>query len=47
MPTTAKTEVAARAGHSVDVLLRRYAHCLDAGQDLINTRVEAALGPGQ
>jgi hypothetical protein len=31
------------AGHSVEVLLRVYAKCLDEGQDLINTRIEAAL----
>ena len=36
-------EVAERAGHSVEVLLRVYAKCLDEGQDLINTRIDAAL----
>ena len=40
-------EVAERAGHSVEVLLRVYAKCLDDGQDLINTRIEAALQIGQ
>ncbi len=39
------TEVARRAGHSVDVLLRVYANCVD-GQDLaINDRIAEALGP--
>jgi integrase len=36
-------EVAERAGHSVEVLLRVYAKCLDDGQDLANARIEAAL----
>src|SRR5262249_38249163 len=36
-------EVAERAGHSVEVLVRVYAKCLDEGQDMINTRIEAAL----
>lgn len=40
-------EVAERAGHSVEVLLRVYAKCLDEGQDLINTRIEAALQLGR
>ena len=39
-------EVAARAGHSVTVLLSVYAHCID-GQDRITNRlVEHALRPG-
>jgi integrase len=36
-------EVAERAGHSVEVLLRVYAKCLDEGQDPANARIEAAL----
>jgi integrase len=35
--------VAERAGHSVEVLLRVYAKCLDDGEDLANTRIDAAL----
>jgi hypothetical protein len=38
------TEVARRAGHSVAVLLKVYAHCID-GQDVtVNQRIAAALG---
>jgi integrase len=37
------TEVADRAGHSVDVLLKVYAKCLDGDRDLMNTRIAAAL----
>jgi integrase len=37
------TEVAERAGHSVEVLLRVYAKCLDDGEDIANTRIDAAL----
>jgi integrase len=37
------TEVAERAGHGVDVLLRVYAKCIDGGQDRSNRRIEAAL----
>jgi len=40
-------EVAERAGHSVEVLLRVYAKCLDEGQDLANARIEAALKIGR
>ena len=36
-------EVAERAGHSVDVLLKVYAKCIDGQRDLINQRIEAAL----
>ncbi|MEW9527284.1 tyrosine-type recombinase/integrase [Microbispora sp. NPDC049125] len=39
------TEVAARAGNSVEVLLRRYAKCLDGRHHEINQRIEAALQP--
>jgi integrase len=37
------TEVAERAGHSVEILLRVYAKCLDDGEDVTNNRIEAAL----
>ncbi len=37
------TDVADRAGHSVEVLLRVYAKCLDDGEEIANTRIEAAL----
>ena len=33
--------VAERAGHSVEVLLRVYAKCLDDGEDTANTRIHA------
>jgi hypothetical protein len=36
--------VADWAGHSVEVLLRIYAKCLDGGDALIRQRVQAALG---
>jgi hypothetical protein len=36
-------EVAERAGHSVEVLLRVYAKCLDDGEQLANSRIQAAL----
>ena len=35
--------VAERAGHSVEVLLRVYAKCLDDGEDIANTRIDTAL----
>jgi integrase len=35
--------VAARAGHSVEVLLRVYAKCLDDGEGIANARIESAL----
>jgi integrase len=38
------TTVAEWAGHSVEVLLRIYAKCLDGGDALIRRRVQAALG---
>lgn len=37
-------EVAERAGHSVDVLNKVYAKCLDGQRDLINDRISAVLG---
>jgi integrase len=36
-------EVAKRAGHSVDVLLRVYAKCMDGQQDHINGKISNAL----
>jgi integrase len=36
-------EVAERAGHSVEVLLRVYAKCLDGGEDTANRRISTAL----
>jgi integrase len=38
------TDVAMWAGHSVEVLLRIYAKCLDGGAEQLRRRVEAALG---
>ena len=41
------TEVARRAGHSVAVLLKVYAHCIDGQTDTVNRRIADALGgPG-
>lgn len=37
-------EVSRRAGNSVEVLLRRYAGCLDNQEEFINRRIEHALG---
>jgi hypothetical protein len=37
------TEVADRAGHSVDVLLKRYAKCIDRAAVTVNQRIEATL----
>jgi integrase len=37
------TEVARRLGHSVAVLLRVYANCIDGGDDANNQRIEDAL----
>ncbi|MBT2208715.1 site-specific integrase [Actinomadura sp. NEAU-AAG7] len=36
-------EVAERAGHSVEVLLRVYAKCIDGQRDVANQRIEKAL----
>ncbi|MGW1056994.1 hypothetical protein [Micromonospora rubida] len=36
-------EVAQRAGHSVDVLLKVYAKCLDGDRSRMNERIEAVL----
>ena len=38
------TEVARRAGHSVAVLLKIYAHCIDGQADAANKRIADALG---
>ncbi|MEV5463666.1 tyrosine-type recombinase/integrase, partial [Streptomyces cellulosae] len=40
------TEVAERAGNSVEVLLSRYAKCLDGRQDIANHRIAELLGEG-
>ncbi len=37
-------EVAKRAGNSVEVLLSRYAKCLDGRQDVTNRRIAELLG---
>lgn len=37
------TDVAERAGHSVDVLLQVYAACLDGEAATMNRRIERAL----
>jgi hypothetical protein len=37
-------EVAERAGNSVEVLLSRYAKCLDGRQDVANRRIAELLG---
>ena len=39
----AATEVADRAGHSVEVLLRVYAKCTDGGEEVANRRIDDAL----
>jgi integrase len=40
------TEVAERAGHSVEVLLRVYAKCVDGGEAMVNARISEALRAG-
>jgi integrase len=37
------TDIAQRAGHGVDVLLRVYAKCLHGGEEIANERIERAL----
>lgn len=37
------TEVADRAGHSVDVLLKVYAKCIDGEEATVNGRIDEAL----
>jgi hypothetical protein len=39
----APAEVSKRAGNTVEVLLRRYAGCIDNQADSINRRIEHAL----
>ncbi len=39
----AAPDVADRAGHGVDVLLKVYAKCLDGGEEIANRRIEDAL----
>lgn len=39
----AATDVANRAGHSVEVLLRVYAKCIDGGEEAANRRIDEAL----
>ena len=41
------TTVAEWAGHSVEILLKIYAKCLDGGAELLRQRVQAALGHGR
>jgi integrase len=38
------TQVAEWAGHSVEILLKIYAKCLDGGAELFRQRIQAALG---
>ncbi|WP_420813597.1 hypothetical protein [Planosporangium thailandense] len=38
------TEVARRLGHSVTVLLRGYANCIDGQQATMNGRIDGVLG---
>ncbi|MGW4499150.1 hypothetical protein ACWENR_11110 [Micromonospora sp. NPDC004336] len=46
-PGVPATDVAARASHSVDVLLKVYARCIDGQEATVNQRIEDALsGPG-
>lgn len=37
-------EVAERAGHSVDVLLKVYAKCIDGQRDQVNRAIEGPIG---
>jgi integrase len=37
------TTIARRAGHSVDVLLRVYANCIDGDEEIANQRISTAL----
>jgi integrase len=39
------TEIAKRAGHSVEVLLRVYAKCVSGQEDVANRRIEEILSP--
>jgi integrase len=40
------TEAARRLGHSVAMLLKRYANCIDGQELTANQRIEGALGDG-
>jgi hypothetical protein len=37
------TEVADRVGHSVEVLLKIYARCIDGDEGIVNRRIDDAL----
>jgi hypothetical protein len=39
-------EVARWAGHSVEILLKIYAKCLDGGSEILRQRIQAAMGHG-
>ena len=39
-------EVAERAGHSVDVLLKVYAKCIDGQREIVNRKIEKLFSPG-
>jgi integrase len=41
------TEIAKRAGHSVEVLLRVYAKCVSGQEEIANHRIEEILGQGE
>ena len=41
------TEIAARLGHSVEVLMNTYAHCIVGGAETANAILDAALGNGR
>jgi integrase len=43
----APTEIAQRAGHSVEVLLRVYAKCVSGQEEIANRRIEEILGEGE
>lgn len=40
------TEAARRLGHSVAMLLKRYANCVDGQEQAANERIMAALADG-
>ena len=43
-PKPGDGEVARRAGHGVEVLLKVYAGCIDENRETDNQRIEDALG---
>lgn len=43
---TAPTTVAAQAGHSVEILLRIYAKCMDGEIAILRARMQTAFGYG-